>query len=81
MSSSEHTTGTASRSEGVPAEPGRAADGLQRPLCARFRQQLTPGVDMICIATSCAKRASNTRLLAQALSKSSDPMICAECKS
>jgi hypothetical protein len=37
--------------------------------------------DMICIATACAKRASNIRLLAQALSKSSDFLICAECKS
>ena len=27
-----------------PAEPRRAADCLQRPLRARFRQQLTPGV-------------------------------------
>jgi ATP-dependent helicase Lhr and Lhr-like helicase len=42
---------------------------------------LSHGADMICIATACAKRASNTRLLAQALSKSSDFLICAECKS
>jgi hypothetical protein len=48
---------------------------------SRFRQQLTPGIDMIGIATACAKRASYTRLLAQALSKSSDFLICAECKS
>ena len=27
-------------------EPRRAADCLQRPLHARFRQQLTPSVDM-----------------------------------
>jgi ATP-dependent helicase Lhr and Lhr-like helicase len=42
---------------------------------------LSHGADMICIATACAKRASNTRLLAQALSKSSDFLICAECSS
>ena len=30
--------------EAFPAEPRRAADCLQRPLCSRFRQQLTPGV-------------------------------------
>jgi hypothetical protein len=57
------------------AEQRRAADCLQRPLRSRFRQQPTPGVDMICIAIACAKRASNTRLLAQALSKSSDFLI------
>src|SRR5215831_3044049 len=36
---------------------------------------------MICNATACAKRAFNLKLLAQALSKSSDFLICAECKS
>jgi hypothetical protein len=36
--------------------------------CAR----LNLGVDMICIATSCAKRASKPRFLAQVLSKSFD---------
>jgi hypothetical protein len=30
----------------TPAEPRRAADCLQRPLCSRFRQQLRPSVDM-----------------------------------
>jgi hypothetical protein len=34
------------------------------------RRPVTTGVDMICIATACAKRASKNRLLAQALSKS-----------
>jgi hypothetical protein len=32
---------------------------------------------MICIVTACAKRASETRLLAKALSKPSDFLICA----
>ena len=48
------------------------------PRCA-YRRRLRPGVDMICIATDCAKRTSTTTfhsLLAQALSKSSDFMIC-----
>jgi hypothetical protein len=46
---------------------------------SRFRQQLKAGVDMICIATDCAKRTYITtfcQLLAQSLSKSSDFMIC-----
>jgi hypothetical protein len=42
---------------------------------------LTGSVDMICIATACAKRTSKTRLLAQALSKSSDFLICLQGKS
>jgi hypothetical protein len=62
----------------VAPQHRRVADGLQRPLLrrSRFRQQMTPDVDMICIATACAKMASNPRLLAQALSKSSDFLIC-----
>src|SRR4029453_5869970 len=36
---------------------------LQRALRSRFRQQLTPSVDMICIATACAKRPSFWRKL------------------
>src|SRR2546429_8650387 len=40
----------------VIADPTRTADCLQPPLRYSFRQQLTPGVDMICIATDCAKR-------------------------
>src|SRR5262249_29681891 len=63
------------------AEPRRAPDYLQRPLRSRFRQQVTPGVDMICMATACAKRTRKTRLLAQALSKSSDFLICTQGKS
>jgi hypothetical protein len=63
------------------AEPRRAADCLQPTPCSGFRQQLTPSVAMICMATACAKRASKTRLLAQALSKSSDFLICTQGKS
>jgi hypothetical protein len=46
----ERTSGSVQWSPGVggwgtfPAEPRRAADCRQRPLCSRFRQQLTPGV-------------------------------------
>jgi hypothetical protein len=65
----------------LPAEPSTAADALQRPLRFRFQARRSASVDMICIATACAKRASITRLLAQALSKSSDFLIYAECKS
>jgi ABC-type uncharacterized transport system substrate-binding protein len=41
-----------------PAEPQRAGDGLQPALLRRFRfqQRLNRNVDMICIATDCAKR-------------------------
>jgi hypothetical protein len=63
-----------------PAQQRPGADCLQRPLRSRFRQQLRPGVDMICIATDCAKSTYKTTfssLLAQSLSKSSDFMICA----
>jgi hypothetical protein len=65
------------------AQPSAAADCLQRTLLrrSRFRQRLSASVDMICIATACAKRTCKTRLLAQALSKPSDFLICAECKS
>jgi hypothetical protein len=45
------------------------------------RKRVMPGVDMICIATACAKRASKNRFLAQALSKSSDFLICTQGKS
>ena len=44
-----------------------------------FWPQLTAGVDMICIATDCAKSPETTtlhQLLAQSLSKSSNFMIC-----
>jgi hypothetical protein len=59
-----------------------AADCLQRPLVPRFRfqQRLRRSVDMICIATDCAKSTYKTTfrsLLAQSVSKSSDFMICA----
>jgi hypothetical protein len=43
-----------------------------------FRQQLKAGVDMICMATDCAKSSYTTlfrSLLAQSVSKSSDFMI------
>jgi hypothetical protein len=36
----------------------------------RCPPRLMPGVDMICIATGCAKMACQAKLLAQALSKS-----------
>ena len=38
------------------AEPRRAGDGVQRPLRSRFQPRLTPSVDMIDIASGCAKR-------------------------
>jgi hypothetical protein len=40
------------------AEPARAGNGCQRPLVPRFgfQARLKPGVDMIDIATCCAKR-------------------------
>jgi hypothetical protein len=37
---------------------GFAADALQRPLRSRFRARLKPGIDMIGMATACAKRRS-----------------------
>jgi hypothetical protein len=39
------------------AHQGRAGDALHRPLLrrSRFQQQLKAGVDMICMATDCAK--------------------------
>jgi hypothetical protein len=40
----------------TPAEPKRAADALQRPLGSRFQARLSRSVDMIDIATGCAKR-------------------------
>jgi hypothetical protein len=65
------------------AEQGFAGDGEQRPLVPRSRSspRLKPSVDMICIATTCAKKASQPQLLAQALSKSSDFSICTQGKS
>ena len=38
------------------AEQRHAGDGVQRPLRSRFPPRLMPSVDMICIATACAKR-------------------------
>jgi hypothetical protein len=43
--------------------------------------QLSSSVDMICIATACAKRTCKLWLLTQALSKSSDFLICTPGKS
>lgn len=40
----------------VDTRPG--ADSLQRPRRSRFRQRLTPGVEMIGIATACVNRRS-----------------------
>jgi hypothetical protein len=62
-----------------PRRKRHAGDGFQRPLCSRFQPRLMPSVDMICIATDCAKRTYITtfrQLLAQSVSKSSDFMIC-----
>jgi hypothetical protein len=58
-----------------------AGDGFQRPLRSRFQPRLKRGVDMICMATACAQRTCKTQLLAQALSKSSDVLICTPGKS
>jgi hypothetical protein len=43
--------------------------------------RLNEVIDMVCIATGCAKRACQTRLLAQALSKSSAFLICMQGRS
>ena len=56
------------------ASPAPIADDAQHAA------RLMPGVEMSCIATACAERASQTRLLAQALSKSSDVLICTQGK-
>jgi hypothetical protein len=45
------------------------------------KRRIASSVDMICIATACAKRTCKTRLLAQALSKSSDFLMCTQGKS
>jgi hypothetical protein len=75
---------------GVFTQSGTAADGGQRSIAAPVVQAevrggtpppLSSGVDMICIANDCAKRACKTRLLAHALCKSSDFLICMQGKS
>jgi hypothetical protein len=40
-------TGSASKCEGVPAEPRHAGDGVQRPLRSRFPPRLMPSVSWI----------------------------------
>jgi len=62
------------------APQGFAADALQRPLRSRFRQQLKAGVEMICMATACANNWVWQILLAQALSTSSDLLMCTQGK-
>jgi hypothetical protein len=66
----------------VKAVPNKGVQLTASSLCARlgFQQQLTPSVDMICIANDCAKRTCKTRLLAQGLRKSSDFLICMQGK-
>ena len=46
---------TVSLKAGLSTYKGSGADALQRPLCSCFQARLTAGVDMICIATDCAK--------------------------
>src|SRR6266853_6415202 len=43
-SNRENNQGSAPRRRGVPAEPRRAGDALQRPLRSRFQARLTPSV-------------------------------------
>ena len=53
------THGKSGNSVSLPSpgpNAGHGADCLQRALRSRFRQRLTAGVDMIEIASGCAKR-------------------------
>src|SRR5262245_2556423 len=74
FSQTQHTTAVC-RGGGLDQYQGTGADRLQLRLRLCFRRRLSAGVDMICIATACAKKTCQPRLLAQALSKSSDFLI------
>src|SRR4029453_9244702 len=65
------------------AQQGRGADCFQRPLVprSRFQQQLTPSVDMIDIASGCAKRTYTSDFWRNRCVNHSYFLICTQGKS